>query len=193
MDFIFEAFENKPVVQLNSCEYLVNTLTDHVPSTSPEFVRQVTQELIALTDFSRCDKIVGEEDRGGYMTAITAYLVNKSFSLVKWHPLGLKGEASFDFRSAYAEGSMYLNGIRAGDRVIVVEDFIDTGGTMIALVGLLRKMGAEVLDILAVVEKLDHRARERIVSETGLTPKVLATITLKDGMSRVMERFKPRP
>jgi adenine phosphoribosyltransferase len=191
MDLIFKAFDGKPLVDLNGSPYLVNTLADHVPATPPEFLHQVTRELVGLADFSRCDKIVGEEDRGGYVAAITAYLVDRAVSLVRWSPLGLPGEASFPFRSAYAEGHMYLNGIDAGDRVIVVEDFIDTGGTIIALIGLLREIGAEIVDVLAVAEKLDRKPRERILRETGVSPKVLVKLILEKGTSKVVERCPP--
>ena len=190
-DHIFAAFDDKEFRELdNGAKYLVNTLTDHSPATSPDFIRQVVFEMNTIVDFSRCDKIVGEEDRGGYITAIVAYVVDKPFSLVKWNPLGLIGEAKAAFKSAYAEGVLYINGISSGDRIIIVEDFIDTGGTLIALINLIRSIGAIVVDVVAVVEKIDHGAHGRIVNETGISPKWLARVTVGERAANVVERVK---
>ncbi len=189
VDHIFEAFEGKPLKFLhNRSKYLVSTLTDHIPATSPEFVGQVVDEFTRAVDFSRCQMLVGEEDRGGYITAVTAYVTGKRFSLVKWNPTGLIGEAAVEFSSAYAQGTMFLNGVAKGDNVVIVEDFIDTGGTLIALIKLVRKIGANVIDTIAVVEKIDHGAHERIERETGVDAKWLIRISVAGEVSKVVDR-----
>jgi adenine/guanine phosphoribosyltransferase-like PRPP-binding protein len=192
MDHIRNAFDNRPLKEIEGNKYLVNTLTDHVPATPPEFVQQVTEEFLALTDFSACDKIIGDEERGGYITAITAFLAKKPFALVKWNPAGVEGEVSVDFKSAYAMGALYLNSVQKGDKIIIVEDFIDTGGTMIAMIKLLQKIGAEIIDVLAVVEKIDYEAHERILKETGISPKVLVSVSVAGVTSRVVHRLESK-
>ncbi|MEI6316579.1 MAG: phosphoribosyltransferase family protein [bacterium] len=191
IDYIKEAFNDQPVVMVSGKKYCINPLTDHVPITKPELLQQVVNEISIIVDFESADFLVGEEDRGGYICALTAFAVGKPFTLTKWNPSGFEGEVCIDFRNSYTHGNLYLNGIKelAGKKAIIVEDLIDTGGTIVSMVNLLRANNIEVVDIVAVAEKTDYSGAERIKKETGITPKFLVSFSSKKELSKVIKRI----
>lgn len=186
MKQVFNAFNNQPLVFVKDRNYLVTPLLDHCPATSFLLVKDVIQELNRLVKINNIDKIIGEEDRGGYLTAIFSYQHKLPFSLAKWNACGLIGENAIDFRNAYTNGKMYLNGIKTNDRVIVVEDIIDSGGTVIALINLLKMAKAKIIDIIAVAEKVEYQGVARIYQETGFKVKHLLKFSSTGKTSKVV-------
>ena len=168
-----KAFHNQPVKWVKDRKYIITPLLDHEPETEYKLMADVVKELSRLTDFSKADKVVGEEDRGGYIAALLAYANKKSLGMVKWFPIDLENRVSVKFRSAYAEGQMYLYGVRKGDRVILVEDMIDSGGTIVAMIKLLRKVGVKIIDVIVIGEKEEFKGLARIRKETGIKVKYL--------------------
>lgn len=186
MKEIIRAFDNQPLRRVNGRNYILNPLLDHYPETPYVLMEDVVTELSRMTDLSKIDKIVGEEDRGGYIAALMAFSHKKSLAMVKWNSVGVDGHIGVNFRNAYTSGKMYLNGVKAGDKVLIVEDLIDSGGTIIAMIELLRCAGVEIYDIITVVNKVDYGGRERILRETGFSVKSILGVTCKGGSSRVV-------
>lgn len=190
-DYIRNTFDNQPVVTVSGKKYCVNSLTDHLPITKPELLEQIAIEMSNCVEYKHADFLVGEEDRGGYLTALMAFVWKKPFTLTKWNPSGFEGEISVDFQNAYTNGKLYLNGIKdfGGKKAIIVEDLIDTGGTIIAMIKLLRSNNIEVIDVIAVAEKSDYQGIERIEKETGIKPKVLVRFSSGETHSTIIKRF----
>ena len=73
--------------------------------------------------------------------------------VVRKRAYGLEGEVAVHQITGYSNGELYINGLQKGDRIILVDDVVSTGGTMIAVLNALKKMGVEVVDVMAVVER----------------------------------------
>lgn len=187
MKKIIKSFDNQKLTKLNGHNYLINPITDHTPETPAALLKEIVRELSRLTNFSKANKVVGEEDRGGYIAALIALENNKSLAMVKWNPIGLKGQIAVNFRNAYTEGKMYLYGIKKGDRVILVEDLIDTGGTIIGMIKLLKKSGIKIIDVIAIAAKDEYKGIERIREETGIEVKHLLKFSCTEKRSKVVE------
>jgi adenine/guanine phosphoribosyltransferase-like PRPP-binding protein len=186
MKELIKAFHDQPLRQINGRKYILNPLLDHYPETSYALMKDTVVELSRITDVSKVDKIIGEEDRGGYVAALMAFRHKKSLAMVKWNPSGVDGQIGIDFRNAYTAGKMYLNGVQAGEKVLIVEDLIDSGGTLIAMIQLLRSVKVEIYDIITVVDKIDYGGRERILRETGLSVKSILGVSCQGGSSSVV-------
>lgn len=185
MKHLIQAFDDRPLVDVKDMRYLLTPLTDQVPATSYEVVADMIEELSKLSDFSRATKILGEEDRGGYIASLMAYAHKLPFGMVKWNPNGLEGQIAIDFRMAYAGGKMFLNGIDPGDKVIIVEDMVDSGGTIIAMIELLRQANVDIVDIIAVAEREERQGVDRIKRETGYDVKRLLKFNTLGERSKV--------
>ena len=185
MKELISAFNNQPLVWVKDRNFLVNPLLDHMPTTTFDLLEDTIKSLSQLTDFSKANKLVGEEDRGGFLVALMAYYHKLSFGMVKWNPNGLNGHISVDFRNAYTEGKMYLSGVEKGDRIILVEDLVDSGGSIIAMIELLRKCEVEIIDVIVIAEKEEYKGIERIKKETGIDIKHLLKFSSMGKTSKV--------
>jgi adenine/guanine phosphoribosyltransferase-like PRPP-binding protein len=185
MKLLIDCFQNKELVEVNNHIFIVNPLTEQMPATSPDLLHCACEEIlkVANRDF---DKVVGEEDKGGIIVAGVALAANKPFGMVRWYPSGLSGQIRMPFTSEYVDGCLYLNGIEAGDRVLVVDDMISTGGTMIGLIQALEKAGAKIADIVSVGEKVNYHGVDLIREKTGYLPKTLIKIDISGKRSRVI-------
>jgi len=103
------------------------------------------------------DFIAGIDARGFIVGAALAYELNLGFI-----PIRKKGKLPFatlseDYALEYGTASVeiHADACAAGDRVLLVDDLIATGGTMLAAARLIRKLGGEVVEAAAIVELPD--------------------------------------
>lgn len=183
------AFENQPLVEINGRKFIINPLTEQTPATSAQLLRETANWIIETGNFKNSSKIVGEEDKGAIIVAAVSLLSNLPFGLARWYPSGLEGQQKVEFISEYANGTMYLNGIEEGDNVIIVDDMISTGGTLIALIKAIRNAGANITDVVCVGEKIEYGGVSLVEKETGCKVKTLVQISLKGTTSQVISNF----
>ncbi len=181
-----QSFENCPLVPINGRKFVLNPLTEQIPATSPELLGDAANWIAEATDYTGVDKIIGEEDKGGILVAATALKVGLPFGLARWQPSGLEGQVKVDFECEYTNGTLYLNGAEPTDRVVIVDDIISTGGTMISLIRALQQTGCEIADVICVAEKIEYNGARRVFEETGVKVKCLMQISMSGETSSVI-------
>ena len=107
------------------------------------------QDLVKDIDF---DLVVGAESRGFIFGTPLAYLMHKPFSLVR-----KKGklpretvEMSYDLEYGSATIEMHKDSVKKGQKVLIVDDLIATGGTVEAAIELVEALGGEVVGVLPI-------------------------------------------
>lgn len=136
---------------------------------------------------------VGEEDRGAMIIADLLRQYRLPRTLARWTPSGAPGEITVPLANEYiAEGStqIFLNGVRPGDKVLLVDDLISTGGTLVALVQAVRQAGGEVVELFTIGEKLENDGRRRLRERTGLPVKTLLASDMAHGPDGVRSRVR---
>ncbi len=162
---IKKTFINIPVhPNSDKYPYSLFTLTDYFPPLDPTLLEDMADVLIHLVDFTDADLLVSEADRGGGpLTHAVATRVNLPFTLANWYPNGVKGQVKVKTSIGFSgTGNIYLNGIEAGKKVIIVDDLLSTGGTVHGILKALKQQKVEVLHAIFVAEKMGLRGRERI-------------------------------
>ena len=119
------------------------------------------QNLLADTEF---DVIVGAESRGFIFGAPLAYNMKKAFV-----PVRKKGklpcetvEATYDLEYGTATIEMHKDSIKPGQKVVIVDDLIATGGTIEAAAKLIEELGGEVVKIVFLLELAGLEGRARL-------------------------------
>ena len=119
------------------------------------------QETIENTDF---DIVVAPESRGFIFGMPIAYNMNKAFV-----PIRKKGklpyetvEESYDLEYGKAVLEVHKDAIKKGDKVVIIDDLIATGGTLDAIIKLVEKLGGKVVKICSLIELSDLKSRERL-------------------------------
>ena len=119
------------------------------------------QKLLEGLDF---DVIVGTESRGFIFGMPLAYNLRKPFVLVR-----KKGKLpretiseSYDLEYGSAEIEMHKDAVKPGQKVVMVDDLIATGGTIEAAARLVERLGGEVVKMIFVMELAGLKGREKL-------------------------------
>ena len=111
-------------------------------------------ELFALLEGADFDVIVGVESRGFIFGSPIAYILHKPLVLVRKKGK-LPGETvskEYDLEYGSAVIEMHKDAIKPGQKVIIVDDLIATGGTLKASAELVESIGGEVVKIICLME-----------------------------------------
>jgi len=184
---VIQAFDDQPLVQFEKYKFLINPLTEQIPATTAELLQAATDWIIAEGDFSQATKIAGEEDKGAILIASTCLATGLPFGMARWYPSGLEGQVSVDFQMEYTSGKLFLNGVTENDQVVIVDDMISTGGTMLALIQAVQSAKADIVDIVCVAEKIEYGGVEKIIRETGYNVKTLLKVSTSGERSKVIQ------
>ena len=110
------------------------------------------------------DLVVGSESRGFIFGTPIAYAMNKGFILVR--KKGKLPRATFSEEYALEYGTatleMHQDAIKKGQKVVIIDDLIATGGTTEAIIKLVEKEGGEIVKIGFVMELEGLKGREKL-------------------------------
>ena len=126
--------------------------------------RAAIDEFIDRYKDIKIDKIVAIESRGFIIAAPLAYLLNVGLVLVR-KPGKLPSKTiDQDYELEYGTDriEVHTDAINKGDKVLIVDDLIATGGTAEATVKLVKKMRGEIIECCFVIDLPDIGGRERL-------------------------------
>ncbi len=131
---------------------------------NPRAFRRAVDELVNPYAGLKIDKIAGMEARGFILGGAVAHQLSAGFV-----PIRKKGKLPHEtVRIAYSleygvdEMEMHRDAVQPGEKVILVDDLIATGGTAIGAVQLLRQIGADVVSCCFVIDLPDLGGRRKL-------------------------------
>jgi len=153
MEQLRASLQAAPVIWKGDYPYFIHPVTDGVPRMNPEVLTAITELVVERVDWSGVDILLGIEAMGLPLTAPLSMATGIPLVVARKRSYGLDGEVEIDQSTGYSKGAMYLNDLKQGERVAIVDDVLSTGGTLEAVIEGVRRAGAEVTEIIAVVEK----------------------------------------
>ena len=184
------SLENAPVVKFQDYEYFVFSIDDGIPTIEPELFKEVIDAMADLIE-GQYDKIVTAEAMGIHLAAGLSMKTGVPFTIIRKRKYGLPGEKEFDQETGYSSRKMYINGLEKGDRVLLLDDLISTGGTIIGILRALGQMGVEVVDVIIVIDK--GTGRKKVEEKFGIKVKTLVGIDITDGKVTVRDDRNDNP
>ena len=131
---------------------------------SPQYFRLLVDLLVYRYMDQKVDVVAGLDARGFIIGAALAYQLNVGFV-----PIRKKGKLPFEtvsqsYALEYGEATveMHTDAFHSGARVLLVDDLVATGGTMLAGAELIRRLGGEVLEAAAILGFTDLPGGKRI-------------------------------
>ncbi|MBW2975480.1 adenine phosphoribosyltransferase [Candidatus Woesearchaeota archaeon] len=129
-----------------------------------EAFRQACDEMYGRYKDEKIDVVVGLEARGFIFGSVLAYKLGVGFV-----PIRKKGKlpsetTSHTYQKEYGPDTIeiHTDAIRKGDKVLVVDDLIATGGTCAAATALIEKLGGEIVECAFVIDLPDLKGKDKL-------------------------------
>ncbi|MAZ88296.1 MAG: adenine phosphoribosyltransferase [Cellvibrionaceae bacterium] len=135
---------------------------------NPATARMITDSLAWRYLNQDITHIAALDARGFLLGSNLAYALNKPLVLIR-KPGKLPGEVDrVSYDSEYAKGELELqkSAFSVGDKVVIVDDLIATGGTLLAASRLIRNQGAEINEVAAIVDLINLKGSERLTESS---------------------------
>jgi adenine phosphoribosyltransferase len=155
LDKLVESLETCPIVRRGDYNYFIHPITDGVPIVDPALLREVCTAMIKVLDLTGVEKIVVVEAMGIHIGSVLSTMTDIPMTIMRKREYKLPCEIAVHQTTGYSKGELYLNGVYKGDRVVIIDDVISTGGTMKALLKALEIAGAEIVDICIAIQRGD--------------------------------------
>jgi adenine phosphoribosyltransferase len=131
---------------------------------NPRVFRVLIDQFVHRYFDTRPNAIAGLDARGFIIGSVLAYELNVGFV-----PIRKKGklpfttvQESYELEYGSAAVEMHTDAVRHGERVVLIDDLIATGGTMMAGMRLLQRLGAEVVEGAAIVDLPELKGSQRL-------------------------------
>ncbi len=133
----------------------------------PEGLRVAVDRLVEPFSGQKVDKVAGVEARGFILGGAVALALDAGFVAVRkkgklpWRTVGQEYE--LEYGSDVIE--MHTDAVKKGERVLLVDDLIATGGTAEATIRVIEKLGGTLVGCAFVIDLPDLGGRQRIEAE----------------------------
>lgn len=126
--------------------------------------RDVIDEMVKRYKGVAIDLVVGLEARGFILGGAVAYQLGKGFVPIRKEGKLPADTESHEYELEYGSDviEIHKDAIKKGDRVLVVDDLLATGGTALASAHLIEKVGGKVVEMAFIVDLPDVGGRKRL-------------------------------
>ena len=167
-----------PIVKKGEYNYFVHSVTDGIPEMEPKVLREIVAIIKEKANLD-IDKIVCVEAMGIHLATALSLETDIPFVVIRKREYGLPGEVPVFQKTGYGEANLYINSLENGERILIIDDVVSTGGTYIAVIKALQNMGLEIAEAIAVVEKGEGKAI--VEKETGISVMSIVKLDVIDG------------
>lgn len=146
--------QKAPVIKKKDYSYIIHPITDGIPEITPALLHEITREM--KKHIERCgpvDKIVTMEAMGIPLATALSLDMNIPFTIIRKREYGLPDEVSVEQVTGYSKSKLYVNGLKKGENVVLVDDMLSTGGTLRSVLSVLKDIGVNVKGVFIVVDK----------------------------------------
>ena len=181
-----DSLRGAPIIWKGDYPYFIHPISDGIPRMDAKVLRATRDLIVSSIDWSEVDLIVTVEAMGLPLLAAVGDATGKPTVVIRKRSYGMEGEVRVDVATGYSQSIVYINDIKPGERVVIVDDVISTGGTLEPLLERLESMGVILHDVVVAIEK--GEGRERLNRERPDWPvRSLARIDIIDGKVEIID------
>jgi adenine phosphoribosyltransferase len=179
-----KSLEKSLVIKKGKYSYMVHPLTDGIPLVEPQLLREIVNEMKhRVRLFFPFDKILTIEAMGIPIASALSLDLNIPFVIVRKRPYKFIDEIEINQKTGYSESKLFINGLGTGDKIIIVDDIISTGGTLTSIISVLKKKNIEIMGIIVLFDKGDKA--KSIEDEFKIRVEALLKIDIKDNLIKI--------
>lgn len=172
------SIESSRIISRNGYPYLINPLMDGIPRMDPEILAEVTDRIMEISDLD-CDLILAPEAMAIPLATAVSLKTHIPYCVIRKRPYGCEGEIPIEEVTGYSRNRMYINDISPGEKVVIIDDVISTGGTLKSIVEAVRQRGCVITDVIVAVNK--SKDLESVSDMVGIRVKAVIDIHIENG------------
>lgn len=178
LEEVKRSLEASPIVKKGDYNYFVNPISDGVPAMDPKMLIELSLAVHKHADMD-VDKIVAVEAMGIHLATALSLATDIPFVVIRKRQYGLEGEKQVYQKTGYGSSDLYINDLHPGEKILLIDDVVSTGGTFIALIKSLEDLGLEIKSAVAIIEK--GEGKEIVEKETGMEILSIIKLDVIDG------------
>lgn len=180
---LITSLKQSPIVNKDGYHYVIHPITDGIPKITPTLLKEVTDALKErIQSFTPFDRLVTMEAMGIPLATALSLDMDVPFTIIRKRSYELSDEQAVKQKTGYSECTLFINGLKENDSVVIVDDVLSTGGTLKAVLHTLENMNVSVKAVFVAVDKGD--VAHNLSEETGIPIKSLVHISVsKDSVT----------
>ena len=172
LEEVKKSLEASPIVKKGDYNYFVNPISDGVPTMKPSMLRELANVVKEHVDMD-IDKIVAIEAMGIHLAT------DIPFVIIRKRQYGLEGEKEISQKTGYGSSKLYINDLKEGEKILLIDDVVSTGGTLISTLNALKELNIDIKAAVAVIEK--GEGKKLVEKETGIPIFSVVKLDVIDG------------
>ena len=153
IDILKQSLVKAPIIWKGDYPYFIHPITDGVPRLEPNVLEAIIDLSVPLINWNEIDIILGIEAMGLPLLAPLSMRTGIPMIIARKRQYGLEGEVEINQETGYSKGSLFLNDIKPGEKIVIIDDVLSTGGTIKSVIEGVKKTGANIQNTIIVVEK----------------------------------------
>ena len=153
IEILKQSLIKAPIIWKGDYPYFIHPITDGVPRLEPDVLKAIIELSVPLIDWQSVDMILGIEAMGLPLMAPLSMRTGIPMVIARKRQYDLTGEIEINQETGYSKGSIFLNDIKYGENLVIIDDVLSTGGTIRSVIEGVNKTGALIQNIVVVVEK----------------------------------------
>ena len=178
LEEVKKSLESSPIVKKGEYNYFVNPISDGVPAMDPIMLREIALAVHKYGDLN-VDKIVAVEAMGIHLATALSLATDIPFVVIRKREYGLPGERQVYQKTGYGSSNLYVNDLKPGEKILLIDDVVSTGGTLVVLIKTLQDMGLDLKSVVAIIDKGD--GKKIVKKETGIDVLSIVKLDVIDG------------
>lgn len=159
--------------------YIVHPLMDGVPRVRPELLRAWATWAREQPVLRQANLLLAPEAMGLPLAAPVALEAGLPYVVARKRVYNRPGEKPVAAKTGYGMSSLYVNDVRAGDRVLVIDDVLSTGSTLDGILAAVKSCGGTPVGALVFLDKGD--ARVDLERKHGVPILAMASVAVEKG------------
>ncbi len=153
IEILKQSLVKAPIIWKGDYPYFIHPITDGVPRLEPNVLEAIIELSVPLINWDKIDIILGIEAMGLQLMEQFSMRTGIPMVIARKRQYGLKGEVEINQETGYSKGSIFLNDIKPGEKIAIIDDVLSTGGTIRSVIEGVKRTGAIIENIVVVVEK----------------------------------------
>lgn len=179
LELLIKQLRESPVVAKGEYRYIINPITEQEPALHPSILDDCANKLMEKMNWRGATKVLTAEAMGIPITTAISLKTGIPMVIATRRLKRTSDEIEVEYICGYEKGYLHINNIKPEDKVLIIDDLISTAGTIISMIEGLKRIGAGIVDIGTIFNKVDYSGMDKL-KRMGYNPKTLLNVKLLD-------------